>query len=155
MALRALLPILTALFAACADAGPELDARRREVATHRASWEAGRPAAYVYELERVCFCGEEARGPVRMLVNGSDVVSRTYVATGAAVPSAFAQLFPPVDGLFDILDDALDRGAATVQVTWDDASGLPLEAFIDYAENIADEELGFRIVAVPQAETAG
>ena len=34
-------------------------------------------------------------------------------------------------------------------VTYDPESGVPLDVFIDYAENIADEELGFTVQVPP------
>lgn len=145
-----LLLAATALAApGCGDLGPDSGDLRDEVARHRSRWEAGRPADYAYVLERLCFCGEEARGPVRLRVDGPDVLSRVYVTGGGSVSEDLAPWFPAVDGLFDVIDDALDRDAHQIQVTWDDETGLPMELWIDYEVNIADEEQGYRIVEVP------
>jgi hypothetical protein len=143
--------VAVALLLGCADAGPHPGAVAREIDVHRALWAAARPAAYVYEVERVCFCAPAGRGPVRVVVDGANVVSRTYTDGGEPVDSSLTAFFPAVDGLFDLLDDAVARGAVRVSVTWAPEGGLPLDAFIDYSENIADEEQGFRIVAVPAA----
>ena len=89
-----------------------------------------------------------------LVVDGANVVSRTYTDGGEPVDSSLAGLFPAVDGLFDLLDDAVARGAVQVSVTWATEGGLPLDAFIDYAANVADEEQGFRIVGVP-TDTGG
>jgi hypothetical protein len=140
---------LVALAGACADVGPEGDGLEAEVARQRQIWEARRPENYVVEVERQCFCGVEARGPVRVTVSGARVTGRVYSDSGAAVPEAFADLFPSVDGLFDILEDALARPAENVDVTWDAASGAPSSFFIDYSANIADEEVGYRILSGP------
>jgi hypothetical protein len=50
-----------------------------------------------------------------------------------------------VEGLFDILRDAIVRDAHVIEVTYDVETGVPIKFWIDYAENIADEELGFRV----------
>lgn len=134
----------------CGDLGPGLDGLAGEVDRQRQIWEAHAPDAYVVELERLCFCGEAARGPVRVTIQGGGVVSRVYVASGDTVPQEFSDLFPPVDGLFDILQEAVDRPAANVDVTWDPIWGSPATFFIDYSVNIADEELGFRVTSGPR-----
>jgi hypothetical protein len=147
----ALLPaLLAALAAGCSDQGPHVGALEREIAANRALWEANGPSSYVYDVERLCFCGVEALGPVRVVVENGVAVGRTYVATGEVVPASFADLFPSVDGLFEVLTDAVQRGAADVRVTWGSGNGLPLDFFIDYSVNIADEEQGYRIVDPPR-----
>jgi len=140
---------LVALLGGCTDQGPEREGLARDVARHRRTWESRRPAAYVLELERQCFCGVEARGPVLVTVDGTRVTERTYSGSGVAVPETFADLFPTVDGLFDILEDALARSAARVEVTWQEASGAPASFWIDYSFSIADEEVGYRVFQGP------
>jgi hypothetical protein len=88
---------------------------------------------------------------VRVRVQGTSVQQRTYTETGIAVAASFAELFPSVDGIFDFLEDAVERDAHEVRVDWSEDSGVPLEAWVDYQVNVADEELGFRIVAPPTA----
>jgi hypothetical protein len=48
-----------------------------------------------------------------------------------------------VDGLFDVLRDAMNEGAHEIRVTYNPANGVPIDFWIDYSENTADEELGF------------
>ena len=141
--------VLLALAWGCSDAGPDTGSLAEEVAEHRRMWESYRPATYVFELERQCFCGTEARGPVRMTVQGDAVVTRVYSDSGTDVPGEYAEIFPRVDGLFDILEDALRRGAEQVDVRWDATSGAPASFFIDYSRNIADEEVGYHILSGP------
>lgn len=141
--------VLLSLAWGCADAGPDVGGLADEVAEHRRMWESSRPATYAFELERLCFCGTEARGPVRLTVEGDVVVTRVYSDSGTEVPEEYAEIFPTVDGLFDILDDALRRGAEQVDVTWDATSGAPTYFFIDYSRNVADEEVGYHILAGP------
>lgn len=151
-AVRAMLPLGVglALVAAsgCTGAGP-LDAVADEIDANRALWRSVRPATYQYRLENQCFCGEGIRGPVDILVIADSVVARHYPGSGEGVTHPTAQWFPSVDGLFDFLEDAVDGGAHSVEVTWDAATGLPLEAFVDYDERSVDEEHGFRIVETP------
>lgn len=139
-----------ALFAACGDQGPSDPDLGGEIAAQRALWEARRPPAYVYDVERLCFCHPDARGPVRVRVEGGLVRERAYVASGAPVPADLRELFPDVDGLFDLLEEAFERDAWEIRVTWDEESGAPADLWIDYDQRVADEELGFRMVSKPR-----
>ena len=142
----ALLLLLAA--ASCSDQGPPPGVDEEIVANY-VLWQATRPASYRYTVERQCFCSEEWRGPVVVEVVGDQVVARSYAGTGAPVPTDAAEVFPSVDGLYRILEDAVQAGAHQIQVTWDSATGLPLSFWIDYEERVADEEQGYQIVALP------
>jgi hypothetical protein len=108
-------------------------------------WEGSRPESHVFAIERLCFCPVGYRGPVRVRVHADVVVERTYVDTGQPVPASYAEAFPSVDGLFEVLIEAYRDDADEVRVTYDPQSGVPLDFWIDYMEMAADEELGFRV----------
>jgi len=121
--------------------GPVLD-----LAEARARWEGVGPESYEFAVLRSCFCPKEWRGPVRVAVSSGVAVDWTYVDEGTAVPESLQPHFPTVAGLFDVLEDAYERQAETVRVTYDAETGAPVEIWIDYQSNVADEELGFTIV---------
>lgn len=124
---------------ACDGIAPERD----ELARNRALWEATGPGSYEYAVERLCFCG--SRGPARVTVENGIVSSVVPVSDDDPSLDLTPELFPGVDGLFDILENAVARDAYSIEVTYDPDSGVPLEFFIDYEENIVDEELGMRV----------
>lgn len=144
--------VLTLLVAAagCGTTGPHGDLAS-EIEANREIWRQLGPASYQYGIQRICFCGPDAIGPVRVTVQDGTVVSRVYTDSGTPVPDDFEPLFPDVEGLYEVLLDALERDAAQIDVTWDSVTGLPSEFFIDYNEQIADEEVGFRIDEAPEA----
>ena len=109
------------------------------------AWDRADLASYVYSVERLCFCAPDGRGPVRVRVEDGVVTERTYVDSGNAVPDGLREAFPAVEGLFDILRDAIESGAHSVTVTYHPDLGVPVEFFIDYHEQMADEELGMRV----------
>jgi len=128
---------------------------RGDLDDNRALWESTRPASYAMVVERLCFCGVEARGPVRLTVQGQAATGRVYVDDGAPVSSDFAQLFPTIDGLFDVIEDALDRDAHEIRVTYDAATGIPGDVWIDYSEQTADEEQGFSVTLPIDSDPVG
>ncbi|MSR20183.1 MAG: hypothetical protein EXR91_04285 [Gemmatimonadetes bacterium] len=132
----------------CTDLGPELT----DLEEARARWDGARPSSYVFAEERLCFCGPESRGPVRVRVQGTVAVERVYVDSGDPVPAAMADQFPTVDGLFDIVASALAGDAHEVRVTYDPVLGVPTDFWIDYLEFAADEELGMRVTEEVEAD---
>jgi hypothetical protein len=135
--LAALLPLLGGW--SCDSLGPERDDLERA----RARWEATRPANYQYAVERLCFCYPV--GAARVTVEWDEVTSVVFLEEAPEGFEPSADLYPSVDGLFDILEDAVESGAHSISVTYDPETGVPVEFFIDYSENIADEELGMRV----------
>lgn len=138
------------LLSACASSGvgPEV----ADLAEARQRWEAEGPASYVYAVERLCFC--LGRGPARVTVEDGEVVSVEAVEPEDHFEPT-AELFPSVDGLFEILADAIARDAYSIRATYDPETGVPTEFFIDYDQSIADEELGMRVTEPVTARTGG
>lgn len=143
-----LLLVLALTLTSCDD---DSFSRLQELSTNRALWERVEPAAYVYAVQRRCFCGSSARGPVRVTVVAGEVVERRYVESGDPVPEELRELFPSVDGLFEVLFEAYRREAHSIEALYDPDTGVPLDFFIDYEENVADEELGFEVTELVTA----
>lgn len=141
--------LVCAALAACDSQGPGV-VLLDELTRNRARWAEVEPSEYSYAVERLCFCGFAAT-PVRVTVADGVVTDRTFVESGEPVPEQFADLFPSVDGLFEVLLDAIERGAHSIVVTYDPDSGVPLDIAIDYEFNVKDEELGFRVTEVPSS----
>ena len=140
----ATLAVATVCATGCDSIGPGSDAMD-ELERNQSLWERVGPATYRYAVERLCFCGVEARGPVRVAVADGQVLSRVYADSGDPVSPPLEDLFPTVDGLFDILRDAIERGAHSIDVTYDPETGVPIDLWIDYEDFVADEELGFGV----------
>ncbi len=118
---------------------------RSDLEENRERWEAFRPTSYSVTIERLCFCGVEARGPVQVTVQGTEVIERVYTDSGEPVAENLAHVFPGIDGLFDFLLEALDGDAHEIRVTYDQGTGIPTDVWIDYDENMIDEEQGFSV----------
>jgi hypothetical protein len=112
------------------------DARRR--------WRAAGVEDYTFVLRRNCFCGGGVE-PVRIVVRDGVAVSYTVVATGQPLNPEWQEWHPTVEGLFDFLEDALDRDADRIDVQYDGGRGYPISIFVDYEERTADEEMGYEV----------
>jgi hypothetical protein len=134
------------LTAGCSSFGLDLNGDEESaLRAARLRWQRQRPEAYSYVLERLCFCGREAVGPVRIEVRGDSVLSRTYTASGEPVGLPFRQYFDPMEAVFDAVAQALERDADSLAARYDPARGYPVSVVIDYIENAVDDELTVRV----------
>lgn len=134
---RCLLALTLMIAAACHDV--------TAAAAARAQWDANQPAAYAFTMQRLCFCPPDITRPVVVTVRNGVVESRKYEDTGAEVAGQFTQLFPAVEGLFAIVDDAVTRKADTIDADYDQSRGFPVRVAIDYIKQAADDELTFTV----------
>lgn len=165
-ALPALVLLLSMLaFAACSSSRPEavparVDSLRAEpallgtandgpqaLAASRARWEAQRPGDYRFTYTRSCFCPPQYRGPFDVTVRGGAVADVAYEGEGEPIDRPLTE-YQTVDDLFALIAEAYARDAARVDATYDPTTGQPTEVYIDYNEQMADEEVGFTIESI-------
>lgn len=129
--------VFVALAGACNITGPgDLDDLREA----RALWVSQGITDYAYVLQRGCFCTLESIGPVTITVRGGVVESLVYVPSGEPVTMG-GELWPTMNGLFDLIERAVDGGADEVATVFHADLGYPLTAEIDYIEQAIDDEL--------------
>jgi uncharacterized protein DUF6174 len=131
-------PLVATLIACSVATGPGL-----EFATARARWAQRGPGSYSITVRRSCECLPEMMGPVVVTVRNGVVESRQYTTNGAAVPSEYAELFPPVDGLFGVIETARRDGAARLDVSYDPTFGYPVRIAIDWHAVHVDDEVTY------------
>ncbi|WP_420454637.1 DUF6174 domain-containing protein [Rubrivirga sp.] len=123
-----------ALGGAPAERSPDLDAAR-------ARWADAGLDAYAMTLQRICFCpSPDYTGPFAVVVRDGAVESVRL--DGAAVDD---ERGATVADLFDLIDEAYEKGAAAVDVTYDPEMGYPTSVGIDYDARMADEEIAYRV----------
>ncbi|HJU87581.1 MAG TPA: DUF6174 domain-containing protein [Gemmatimonadota bacterium] len=118
---------------------------RAEIAAQRGKWAAQRIDDYQLTFSRTCFCAPEGAGLVVLTVRAGEPVEWLYFLSGDPVAPEWRAVFPTVDGLFDFLDDAVDRGAEGIDVAFDPDFGLPTTVRVDYRLAAADEEIGYDV----------
>src|SRR5712691_9889541 len=101
-----------------------------EASSQRRAWNTQALKSYTYHVRKLCFC-PDVRAVTVVVANGI-VVSGLYDDTGAAVPASELSKLYTVDALYDVIQGALDRKAATLTVTYDSALHYPTSIQIDY-----------------------
>lgn len=144
--LACLLALGGALAAARAADGPatELDAAR-------ARWRAAALGDYEYGYHKFCECHRDAPPETLVTVRGGEVVRVRHRPQGYAleVPAEDRNLqyYWTMEGLFDLLDSAIERGV-TVRARYDAELGYPTELYIDYDAELIGDELDLRLTRV-------
>ncbi len=122
-----------------AEISNNLNSRRLQF--NRRLWNQQNIANYRYTFSNGCFCIPEARGPVVIEVRNGQTTSITSVATGEPVDPQFFQKYNTIPKLFNVIQDAINRRAFSLNVRYDTRLGYPTQIDIDYESQIADEEL--------------
>lgn len=134
----------SASWAAPALADPALDAARQR-------WQAAALASYEYGYHKFCECHRESPPETIVSVVGGHVTRVRHRPAGAAVevPAQDRNFdyYWTVDGLFDLVASALERGVE-VRVAYDQALGYPREIYIDYDADFIGDELDVRLTTV-------
>jgi hypothetical protein len=109
----------------------------------KALWANEKPASYSMTISRSCECLPAAA--VVVTVVGGGVESRRYAGTGDDVPASYADLFPSVAGLFDMIDDLRRQKVASLDVQYDPVYGHPTRIVIDRWRDSVDDEVLYTI----------
>lgn len=121
-----------------------------ELEAAEAHWHHVRPSEYEAVQGRLCECTPAMAGPVRLRIalqqesatSGEieSIIEATYTAGGEHVPTEFLSSFLTVQRLFDLIREAVEEGAHSVEATFDEELGYPRNVSVDWNEQIADEE---------------
>lgn len=141
-----LLPLALAALALQGCTGGPFDASgaRAELRAGRALWQREGAADYAYTIRRVCFCGPEVAGPVRVEVRGGQTVKVETFSGRTLAAGAFDRL-DTVEELFATVGEAIDRDPDRIMAGYDPARGHPVSLFVDYDRRAVDEENGFEV----------
>lgn len=106
-------------------------------------WTAADTGNYTFEYRRLCFCPQEFNDPMMVNIVNDSVLSAISLATNLPVIDDVRDTINSVEGMFDLLQEAIDTRANTITVNYNDELGYPESIYIDYDEAVADEELSF------------
>lgn len=132
----------------CSDdiSGPDL---RDELEANRNRWQSVGFTNYTYRVDRACFCG--FGGLAEIEVRNGVIVAVTQVNDGAAVEPEFLEFYDTVEDLFDLIEAAIAREPQVLNVEYDDQLGYPTSIELDYAFNVADDELTVTVSGLMEA----
>ncbi len=113
---------------------------------NRKKWESEMVSSYNFSFQWSCFCLPDYVAQVNITVRENRIHGAAFVEGDIPIPLEVAkERYRTMEGLFNLLQSAIDENAETISVTYHPELGYPTEVWIDYDERIADEERGFTI----------
>ena len=91
------------------------------------------------------FCGPEHVAPVNISVRENRIGSAAFVEDNVPVAVEGLKRYRTIDGLFDLLQEGIDKNAHTFSAEYHSELGYPIKGSIDYEKDKRDEELSFEI----------
>ena len=108
---------------------------------HRQLWRNQNISSYRYTLQVSCFCTPEVTQPVVIEVRNNRVTSITAANTGKPVNQEYFRQYNSVPKLFNIVQNAIAKNAASMSITYHPTLGYPTQINIDKDAQMADEEI--------------
>ena len=127
------------------DDKPKLTDIQSELDQNRKKWMSQMVSNYQFNFRWICFCTLEYMTPVNISVRENRIDSAAFVGGDAPVAVEGFDRYRTIDGLFDLLQEGIDKNAHSISAHYHSELGYPIDVWIDYDEAIADEELGFEI----------
>lgn len=116
-----------------------------ELRAARAEWERQGISSYRYTVRRSCECLPEVTVPARVEVRGGRTVSVVAATRARQVrPEAFGE-YDTVEELFAVIGEAIARDPYRFVARYDARFGYPVEYFVDFDREHADDEGGLAI----------
>lgn len=125
--------------------GDEATGPQEVIDQKAAAWKNAGLHDYDFRYRLGCFCDIRSVAPVIVSVRKDTVAEVVYADTRMPVEQEYRDDYPTIDSLFATLREAARRKAFTIDVQYDPLHGYPVQAWIDYVENMADEEIRFTV----------
>ena len=114
---------------------------QKQLTVNRANWNDAGISSYQYHYRPICFCFFQYFSVTVQVNNG--VVVAAYDENEKPIPAEELYLFHTMEGIFDLLQSAMDSDAASIDASFDSSLGYPISGDIDYLEFAVDDEFGF------------
>ena len=108
-------------------------------------WSSVKKADYRYTFQLTCFCPQDITLPVRVSVSGGEVREVRYVRSGEQADITKFEYYLKIERLFEIIQDAIDRGADRIDVSYHAEFGYPKSVYIDQKVTMVDEEIRLKV----------
>ncbi len=108
-------------------------------------WQQKKPPHYAYTLRHTCFCPPEYTQPLEIRVSAGVIQQATLLTDQKPLPPERKAEAKTVKALFAIIQNAIDRKAASIVVKYDANYGFPTSISIDLDARMADEEIYYTV----------
>jgi hypothetical protein len=141
---------LTAKDVKAINSGGTTSTAQQQLNTNLKKWDSLGISDYSLTFQRSCFCTPESTRPINIQVRDGSVTEARYADTGELIPDDRQYNKQSVynlnaDGLFNLVQQGINSGAAQVDATYDKQFGLPTSIYIDQIGQAVDDEVSYTI----------
>ena len=113
----------------------------QELQENRQLWRSQQLKNYQYIYQQRCFCVPPSNTPLKVSVKNDKITQVVNLNTDQRLTDL---TFPKtIDQLFNIIQDAIQRNADEILITYDKTLGYPNRIAIDYQRILADDEITY------------
>lgn len=123
-----------------------LDQVSQKLDKMQSQWQSHGLDNYRFQFQWACFCPAEYHEPVWVTVEEGEITSVKAVDPNFEAELPDKSEYRTINELFNFIKDGVEKDVYEIQVSYDEAMGYPVSAYIDYEIDILDEEQGFDIL---------
>lgn len=123
-----------------------------ELAAARGLWLEADLTRYSFTFQRFCFCPPEIIAPVLIEVRNGRVDSVSRPGAESHLPPPSITDYLTVEGLFGLVQGAIERDSDVIEVDYHPEFGYPVSALFDYEQGASDDELKFEVSGLTEGE---
>ncbi|MDJ0728455.1 MAG: DUF6174 domain-containing protein [Crocosphaera sp.] len=111
-------------------------------------WRSQQIKNYQYIYQQQCFCPPPSNTPLKVFVKNDKIAQVVHLNNNQLITDL---TFPKtIEELFNIIEDAINRNADEILITYDANFGYPTRVAIDYQKILADEEITYTVESLSQ-----
>ena len=134
------------LFSAC-DSNSTIDTplkdKQTELNQNKTLWKKEKPSNYFFTVRPTCFCPDTKKRLVTIKNNKIENVK--YIPSNINLDAKALKQEKAISGYFDFIQDAINKDADNIKVTYNKTYGYPETISIDYNKKVVDEEISYEI----------
>ena len=111
--------------------------------------------SYSFTWKQSCFCSPDSLRSMRITVTSGAITSAVFVDTQLPVSDGVRTNLKTIDGVFGMIQSAIDQDYDEVQVTYDPQLGYPRVVSLNPALGAADAGMSLALSDVTVAATPG
>ena len=138
--------VLLPLLVGCVIFSSREEGVQEELDINRALWDVAAIHDYSMSFQRICLiCQFEFLIPVRITVQGDTIFEVTDLDTGAPVAEPAEGAFLTIDGVFNVIQGAINQNAAEIDVRYNSMFGYPTDVDVDFSRSVFSDDTQFQI----------
>ena len=111
-----------------------------EMQSNKDKWLSHNINDYKIEMQKICFCSEDAVRLMIFDVVGNKINEVRYADTGEVVDASYYDEYNTVTGLFTLVEESVAKNPEEITIVYDKQYGYIKQLSIDFQQNIADDE---------------